>query len=219
MTVENLELITLVTANSKLMRECVRLAIMRRRSCRKFSEAPVSRSAIDTIMEAGLWAPTGSNHQNVYFLPIDSAQRMTELGKFKAPKSVVAQATGGVLVLADSAVPLTKGEEHIWEHLWTQNAAAAIQNMLLTATAHGIASCWISFLDVMDGTRLLSGEKWRNLFPEYDIPESMYVFGLVALGYAAEEDASGFPKGDESHGANPIERRPLVDRVIKPKET
>ena len=215
---EDLELITLVTANSKLMRECVRLAITRRRSCRKFNEIPVAQEDVDAIMEAGLWAPTGSNHQNVYFLPITSSERMTELGKLKAPKTVVAQATAGVLVLVDSSVPLREGEEHIWEQLWPQNASAAIQNMLLTATARGIGSCWISFLDVMDGTRLLSGKKWRKLFPEYDIPESMLVFGLVVLGHAAEEDAAGFPEGDKTHGANPIERRSLEKHIISKKE-
>lgn len=190
--------------------------IKRRRSCRYMVPGRLPNDVLERLVEAGTWAPSGSNHQNVRFILLETPKRMSSLGKLKAPKALVARASAGILVLIDGDVPLKQGEESIWRKLWPQNAAASIQNILLLATAMGLASCWVSFLECMSGTRLTSKKAWRALFPEYEIPLTMQVMGLVVLGQAEHHDEQGFPTGDEKHGGRPVARRSVDNYLLCP---
>ena len=197
--------------------QMVEEVIKRRRSCRRMVLSRIPDATLERLVEAGTWAPSGSNHQNIRFILLKTPKRMALLGKLKAPKALVAKASAGILVLADGDVPLKRGEEDIWRKLWPQNAAAAIQNILLLATAMGLASCWVSFLECMSGTRLTSGKAWRTLLPEYKIPLAMRVMGLVALGQAEDHDDHGFPKGDEKHGGQLVVRRGVNSYLLRPE--
>ena len=50
-----------------------------RRSVRKYKEDAVPREVIEKILEAGRYAPTGSNSQNVHYLVLTSQERISEL--------------------------------------------------------------------------------------------------------------------------------------------
>lgn len=189
--------------------------IKHRRSCRQMLKKRIPRATLERLVAAATWAPTGSNHQNVRFILLETPERMITLGKLKAPRSVVSQASAGILVMTDTAVKLKHGEEHIWCGLWPQNAAAAIQNILLLATAMGLATCWISFLECMSGTRLTAGKRWRELFPEYKVPDNLRVQGLVVLGMPAQLDHGGFPVGDESHGGRLVKRSQVKTYLLE----
>lgn len=192
--------------------------IKRRRSCRSMNGKPIAYEVIEAIVEAGIWAPSGSNQQNVRFLILKTPERMRELAQHKVPKSVIMRASAGVLVMTDDTVPTLPRERGIWSQLWAYNAGAAIQNMLLLATSMGFASCWISFFNVMDGTRLTSGKRWRELFPEHEIPSGWSVHGLVLLGHTDECDEDGFPKGDERHGGRDVLRPSLDGFVLQERQ-
>lgn len=192
--------------------------ITNRRSCRDMDGRPVDPGHLRTVVEAGVWAPTSSNSQNVRFLLLKTPERMQELAKYKVPKSTIAKASAGVVVMTQEFVPQIPAEKYIWEQLWPQNAAAAIQNMLLMATALGLASCWISFIVAMNRTRLTSGKDWDELFPEYDIPKGWDVQGLVLLGHTGELNRLGFPKGDENHGGKPVSRPPVSNFILEPRK-
>lgn len=46
--------------------------IKNRRSVRKFADSPVSGEAVDTMLEAALWAPSASNRQNWKFVAVEN---------------------------------------------------------------------------------------------------------------------------------------------------
>ena len=198
--------------------DVTKLLIRRRRSCRTMVPGKIPHNVMTSILDAGVWAPTGSNHQNVRFLVLDGHERMKELGRWKAPKSVISKASAGIVVLTDDSIQVPEDERHIWDQLWLYNAGAAIQNMLLMATAAGLGSCWISLFGQMSGTRLTSGRHWRELFPEYEIPGAHAVHGIVLLGPTVDLDAEGFPKGDARHGGRPVARPPFHEFVLPPKK-
>lgn len=191
--------------------------ITHRRSCRKFNGEPVSMSVLEDLVEAGTWGPTGANQQNVRFMILPTHARMQELGKLKTQYKLVGSASAGILVVTDTSLKLPKGEEHIWQRLWPSNAAAAIQNILLLATAYGLGSCWLSFYKEMGLTRLTTGKRWRELFPEFDIPMHWDVQGLVLLGPTDEKDTFGFPLGDLRHCGNEVPR-PGIHRFLAQPE-
>jgi nitroreductase/NAD-dependent dihydropyrimidine dehydrogenase PreA subunit len=50
-----------------------------RRSVRLFKEKPVSREHLDKVIDAGRYAPTGSNTQSVHYLVISTQEKINEL--------------------------------------------------------------------------------------------------------------------------------------------
>ena len=165
-----------------------------------------------------MWAPSGYNSQNYRFLLIDDKREIERLAKWKTPYRVVGRTTACIVVFSDNqAHPIYREQEQkIWSGLWPQNCAAAMENMLLTATDLRLGSCWISFLDSMDGTRLLTGHTWRELFHDYNVPPDHSVQGMILLGWP-KKMVGGWPAGDKTHGGRSVENRTLNRFLIEKK--
>ena len=205
----------LAAANLQIAEE----VLLNRRSCRKFvSGARIPEEDILRLVAAGVHAPCGSNSQNVRFLAITDAEEIARLGALKTPKALMRSAAAWIVVFTDQHVHkgYPESEHVIWSKLWTQNAAAAVQNILLLATAMGHGSCWISFVPEMNKTRLTSGvDIHTELFKDYVVPAHYAVRGLVLLGVPQTRDALGYPAGDEIHGGKPVKRQPIEAYTIK----
>jgi len=136
-------------------------AIKGRRSVRKFKPDPVPKVVLDRILEMAIWAPSGMNRQNWYFLVITGKQREALvrlasksynyvepiLKEVFAEKPPVVEATkkffaklGGAPVLVFAYYEPCKeiSETSV------QTVAAAIQNLLLAAHAEGLGACWMT---------------------------------------------------------------------------
>lgn len=137
-------------------------AIKRRRSIRKFKPDPVPRRLIGEILDLAMWAPSGMNQQNWYFVVIkgDKLKRLADISRrafdehtkrnllnvFRDKPQVI-QATknffytfgNAPLVLLVYRIPTVEGELTD-----IQSVAAAIQNLLLAAHAKGIGGCWMT---------------------------------------------------------------------------
>lgn len=55
------------------------LLVRERRSVRKYSEDPVPQDVLKQVLEAGRYAPTGSNSQNVHYIVLSSEDRISQL--------------------------------------------------------------------------------------------------------------------------------------------
>jgi nitroreductase len=215
--------------------EVVANVIRKRRSTRHFLDTPIPKSVLLQLVEAGIWAPSGSNWQNQRFLIIDDKQEVERLGHLRFvwpyrnadqskirkdhPGGIIGHAAAVIAVFADSLENDRRGmgEYHLWEALEIQNCAASIENILLLATSFGIASCWVSASEGMNCTRLLSGRSWRHAFADYAIPPYYKIQGLVLLGYPRTVDDEGFPPGESMHGATiwqGVERKPIESYLV-----
>ncbi len=107
-------------------------ALRTRRSVRKYKGDPVSREAVEEIVDCGRLAATGLNVQPWEFVVVtdaDSRKRIAEIaeyGKFIADAAVC-------------VVVLSKDEKYFLE-----DGSAATQNILVAARAHGLGSCWVA---------------------------------------------------------------------------
>lgn len=205
-----------------------------RRSVRQFSPDVIAEQDILRIVEAGVYAPSGSNAQNQRFLVLKTAEEKQALGTIrfvwpypsaqsmrqKKASGLIGGATAVVVVFADTSLTDRRdnGEYYIWQTLETQNCAASIENMLNMATALGIGSCWLSATAAMSRSRLLSGRSWASAFADFDVPAWYRIQGIVILGYpSAGCDDLGFPKGERMHGASewaPTTRKPVSDYLV-----
>jgi nitroreductase len=59
--------------------ETLKLLLRERRSVRKYSEVPVPKDILQKVLEAGRYAPTGSNSQNVHYIVLSSEERISQL--------------------------------------------------------------------------------------------------------------------------------------------
>lgn len=214
----------------------VATAIWRRRSVRRFSDEKIPEEILVKLVEAGIQAPSGSNWQNQRFLLIDEPDEILRIGRSRfvwpyqnsAPSKIKESHPGGIIGEAAALIVVFSnslendrrgnGEYHIWEALEIQNCAAAIENILIMATAMRLASCWVSASDKMNYTRLFSYKSWRQLFADYQIPEYFKLQGIVLLGYPTSVDEEGFPRGEKKHGATvwqSTDRKPVEHYCIK----
>ena len=149
-------------------------AITTRRTIRRFKQDPIDAAVLEKIVNAARLAPSGSNSQPLEFVLVtDPGVRkavfdQTAWGGRVRPRrnpQPGQEPTAWVVVLVNSQ----RGPDTA-----PHDAAAAIENMLLTATAEGIGTCWIASVQKDDLAKALN------------IPDHCRIDSVVAFGYPDE---------------------------------
>ncbi len=144
--------------------------IMARRSIRRFTNEQVTYEDIETIVDAGLAAPTAANRRPVHILVLQEEDKRRELYEKNNRGRLIAEATAAIAVYGDTNI-----EEN--EFLLNNDCSAAMQNMLIAIEALGLGGVWISAKD----------EDWRNLVTEvYQVPKEYKLYGMIAFGHPNE---------------------------------
>ena len=140
--------------------------VVKRRSIRKFRGDVVPDEVLDRVLEAGRWAPSAGNSQPWHFIVVKNREKREALAK------------GGryAKFLAESPVAIVGcGDQKASPNWYAVDVAIAMQNMVLTATAEGLGTCWVGSF---------SEERVKSLLK---IPERYRVVALLALGYRREK--------------------------------
>ncbi|QVL52065.1 MAG: nitroreductase family protein [Cyanobium sp. M30B3] len=213
--------------------------IEKRRSSRSFQgNSTISNNDLIDLVRSGIYAPSGSNAQNQRFLILSDPNELLALGSVRwiwpykssrsqsqlrkaLPAGLIGKCSAAIVVFADASLTDRRcnGEYPIWESLEVSNSSASIQNMLLLATAKGIASCWLSFNYKMSNTRLMSNQSICKAFPNYQIPPWLKPQGIIILGNPNRVDVDGYPFGEDYHGTThrPVRREATDHYLIKRK--
>lgn len=145
-------------------------AIHSRRSVRKFTDQPVSDDDLNTIIEAGTWAPSGTNNQPWRFVIVRDQAKKNELGGFTHYGKIMEKAAVCIVVFADRNVCYHEIKD-------SQAVGACIQNMLLTIHSLGLGAVWL-------GEIYKNGDKVRMAV---ELPENYHFHAVVALGHPYHE--------------------------------
>jgi nitroreductase len=138
-------------------------ALKTRRSCREFLPEPVEKSVIEDLIDCARMAPTARGEQPWEFVVVleqslrERIAGLTSYGKF------IAQAPVCIAVFCRATT------------YYLEDGCAAMQNLLLAATAHGLGSCWVA------GDKKSYTEEIRTLL---GVPEDYKLVSLAAIGYA-----------------------------------
>jgi len=147
--------------------------ILRRRSIRKFTEAPVSEDSLTDLLRAGMAGPSAVNAQPWEFVVITDPEI---LKKFRTTLLFAKQNyTALICVCGSRRVQKNKAGDRFW----VQDCAAASENILLAATAMGLGSVWIGVYPVTIYVRLV-----RDIL---NLPDDVTPLNLIGLGFPAEE--------------------------------
>ncbi len=159
--------------------------ILSRRSIRRFSDRDVAANDIELILKAANSAPSAHNRQSWRFIvlrnakkdglaelvtsrardferPVSSLLRMAARSILSAPV-VIAVANTGELIDHGKDLFGPGAERDFLRTMEIQSSAAAVENLLIAATATGLASVWLGVLflikdDVLDFLGEPSGE-------------------------------------------------------------
>ena len=144
-----------------------------RHSTKSYTDRQVPDALLDAILEAGLYAPSGLNNQQVYAVAVRDRQTRDLLARLNTRIRGVADDTfyGApcvIVVLADPA-----------NGTWVEDGSLVMGNLLNAATALGVDSCWIhrarETFDLPEGKALL--KKWG-------LPETLRGVGNCILGFS-----------------------------------
>jgi len=149
-------------------------AIQERTSYRgAYKPAPVPKEDLQTIMDAGLAAPSGCNKQTTRLIAVDDPallKTLTGLTGFKVGRSapaLICVLTKRIVAYGDTT-------------FFTQDYSAAIQNMLLAIVSLGYESCWVEG-QVKNENRL--GQKMAEIL---NVPADWELTCYLPVGTADE---------------------------------
>lgn len=149
--------------------------IMARRSVRHFKPDPIPREVITTLLEAARHAPSAGNLQPWRFYAVWRDEVRSALAGAALGQLFIAQAP---VVIVVSAVPEDSGLKYGQrgrELYCLQDTGAAVQNILLAATAQGLGTCWVGAFDEGAVSRVLK------------LPPEERPVAIIPVGYAARE--------------------------------
>jgi nitroreductase len=131
------------------------VCIKGRRSVRTYKDEPVSKEQIETVLEAGTWAPSGMDRQPWRFIIIEDkklikmvSDETKELIK-KNMQSLVSQFSTDKDIICYNApmlVLICTEKDPQWGHVSLLDSVLATQNMFLKAYELGLGTCYMGFV-------------------------------------------------------------------------
>ena len=148
--------------------------IRERRSVRAFTAQDVSDEEAETLVEAACLAPSAGNLQPWEFVVVKDPGVKRRLVDAAHGQSFISKAPVVFVVCAVPGRSASGYGSRGRELYCLQDTAAAVQNLLLTATANGLGSCWIGAFDEGRAADALG------------LPEGIRPVAIVPVGYPAE---------------------------------
>jgi nitroreductase len=146
--------------------------IMTRRSVRNFTPEPVSDEDLNTLLRAGMQAPSGGNEQPWHFIVIDDQALLHAVPEFHPHTKMLLEAPLAILVCSER-----KLEKH--RALWLQDCSAATENILLAAHGLGLGAVWLGIFPV--------AERVAGMQALLNMPDDIRPVSLVAVGHPASQ--------------------------------
>ena len=148
-------------------------AIRERRSIRAYQQQQIRPEELEAILDAGTWAASSLGQQSAVMVPV---QDKAVLRRMSAGNAAVwgrpeadpfYDAPTAVVVFSDGNRPN-----------WIQDGSLVMANLMLSAHALGIGSCWINrtteYFETADGLELKAA---------WGLPDNLRAVATCVLGY------------------------------------
>jgi nitroreductase len=154
------------------------LSIIRnRRSIRTYENKPVEEEKIQMILEAGRWAPSAGNLQDIEYIVVKDPERKRGLYEASYHQNHILEAPINIVVCCNFQRISHYGERG-FKLYSLQDSGASIQNMILTAHILGLGTCW---------NGAFNEEKAKQTL---EIPDNVRPVAIISLGYPKESPKS-----------------------------
>ncbi len=158
--------------------EAVLQTIHERKSVRNFiPQKMVSKDDLETLVKAGMAAPSAVNKQPWAFVVITERMILDSLSELAPYAQMLADAGAAIVVCGN----MNKVLEGVGHEFWVQDCSAATENILLAVESMGLGAVWTG----------LYPNKFDNLEKIYTLlntPKNMVLLNIIAIGYPTGED-------------------------------
>ena len=135
------------------------VCVIGRRSVRAYTNEPVSKEQIDTVLEAGTWAPSGMHREPWKFIVIEDKklikyvsdetkvlvqQMMPLLAKQFSTEADIVCYNAPTLILVCTE------KDAQWDNVNLLDSVLAAQNMFLKAYELGLGTCYMGFVNFLN---------------------------------------------------------------------
>lgn len=177
--------------------------IKARHSIRKYTNKQISKENLETILEAGNFAPNAGGGQRSMMVAIHNKELVAHIGKMnmkgfdrthlagsfvskEQPSTIDDPSIKNGFYDAPTVICIFAQNNFVFK---TADAFCMAENMILQATELGIASCIIS-----RGYETFDHEEGRKLMKEWEVPEGYTCQCFVILGYIDGEQPHSKPR-------------------------
>lgn len=151
--------------------------IFARKSVRSYTDQPVSREQLDTLLRAAMAAPSGRDMRPWKFIIVDEQALIDTLAVYLPKAKMLEEAQAAIVVCGDSSVVDSDGNP---SRNWPFDCSAATENLLLAAESMGLGAVWTG---VYPYPERVSAVKTALNLPDYIVP-----LNVIPIGY---------PKGEQ----------------------
>ncbi len=148
--------------------------IKSRRSIREFDSSPVPEEALEKILDAGRWAPSGLNNQPWRFAIIRDAALKDIFSRLTHYSLIVKGSQVLIAVFLNTSASYDRTKD-------LQAIGACIQNMLLEAHSLGLGGVWL-------GEILKNREQIEEILA---MKKDLELMAVIALGVPAKSPKNG----------------------------
>ena len=146
--------------------------LINRKSTKSYTDQQVPDDLLDQVLEAGLYAPTGRNNQNVVCVAVRDKKTRDRLSLLNAE---IMGMNGDPFYGAPCVIVVLADSEGT---TWVEDGSLVLGNMLNAAEALGLGACWIhrarQMFETPDG---------KDLMRQWGLPDTMKGIGNCILGY------------------------------------
>lgn len=150
--------------------------IHNRKSVRHFTDQPVSKEQIETLLRAGMAAPTAVNRQPWVFYVVTKREVLDKLSQQLPYAKMLSQAQAAIVVCGD----MEKAGNLKDKDYWVQDCSAATENILLAAESIGLGAVWTASYPYDDRTKVV--------IKALNLPENHVPLNVIPIGYPTGED-------------------------------
>lgn len=168
-------------------------AILTRRSTRKYDSRMVEKEKIEQILEAGRYAPSGSNSQTTHFIVLTKEETLKDLKDLvqkafakmelkedmysSLKNSINAARNGNYTFHYNAPIFIVVANQKGYGNAMA-DSACALENMMVAANALDLGSCWINQLHWLD-----EDEDIRQYLYQKGLEENETITGSLIIGY------------------------------------
>lgn len=145
--------------------------IMTRASVRTYKEKAVEDGKIDTLLRAGMAAPSAGDKRPWRFVVVTDRDQLQAIAETSPYAKLIAKAPLAIIVCGDTRK--TFGGDG--KDFWVQDASAASENILLAAHALGLGAVWTGCYPLKD--------RCKALAEILELPDEVIPLNAIAIGY------------------------------------
>lgn len=143
--------------------------IFARRSIRQYTDQAVGEADLNSLLEAGMAAPSASNRKPWHFVVVTDKAKLRALAEAHPYGKMLARAPLAIAVCGDPSI----------SDWWVQDCTAATENILVAVAGLGLGGVWLGCHGRVEREQVV-----RDVL---GIPEGIGVLSLLSIGHPAEQ--------------------------------